>query len=818
MFIKKDLDKIALIYQNEEISYTVLQQRITQYIKYFQGKNIEKIALFAENRAEWFYLIYAAWECGIIFVPVDHMATSEEVHYILKDVTPDILFTSEKNYNTALESLGDTGIELISLDQFEVPESGDITTLKFDYPQDDVAIILYTSGTTGSPKGVMLTFDNVMSNLQATSGIIYQPEDRVLLLLPLHHILPLQGTLLMPLFNGGTSVIAPSLSGPDIVETLNKYQITMMVAVPRLYDMIHKGIKDKINKSVIGRGLFALAGKINSPAFSRKVFKQVQDKFGGHLRYLVSGGAALDERINRDMHTLGFHILEGYGLSETSPMITFPRPKNTVIGSVGEVIADVEMKILDGEVLAKGRNVMKGYYNKPEETAAVLKDGWLYTGDLGRIDPKSGHLFITGRKKEIIVLPNGKNINPVLEEFKLMEGNPTIGEIAVFDWKNMLHVVICPDLSVVRDQEITDLDLHFQEMIDRYNRGISDYKKIARVHISRRELPKTRLNKIQRFKLIDFVSEEVQEVDVETDRDDETYIVLRDFLQGETGEKISSEKHLEIDLGLDSLGKITLLTFIDSTFGVKLQEQELLNYMVIGKLADYLNEQKTRITVEDIDWEKILRKDLPLALPRSTFWHPLIRTTFKYLLKGLLRIKVKGVENIPNEGPFIIAPNHQSVYDGIFAVMYLKNSVLKNTYFFAKEKHFKKKWRIFLGQRTNVIVMDLHDDIEVSIQKMASVLKQKGNIIIFPEGTRTKDGDLNSFKKTFAILSKELNVPIVPVAIDGAYRAFPGGGAFPKLFKPVQLSFLTPILPEDYQYLDLANRVKEVIESEIKEP
>ena len=297
---------------------------------------------------------------------------------------------------------------------------------------NDTAVIIYTSGTTGSPKGVMLSYDNLLVNIEAvtTDVNIYTSEDRVMVLLPLHHIFPLMGTMIIPLGVGGTIVLSPSMASEDIMATL-QHGITIIIGVPRLYNLIRKGIRDKINKSGVAKLLFKIAEKKNSLTFSRKIFGSVQRKFGGKIKYMVCGGAALDKEVCKDYLTLGFEILEGFGMTECAPMITFTRPGRVLPGSAGEPLKTNEVKVIDGEIVNRGRNVMQGYYNRPEETAAILKDGWLYTGDLGHLE--DNRIFITGRKKEIIVLSNGKNINPEEIENKIQSMTEVITEIGVFE-------------------------------------------------------------------------------------------------------------------------------------------------------------------------------------------------------------------------------------------------------------------------------------------------------------------------------------------------------------------------------------------------
>ncbi|MDP2364953.1 MAG: 1-acyl-sn-glycerol-3-phosphate acyltransferase, partial [Ignavibacteria bacterium] len=272
--------------------------------------------------------------------------------------------------------------------------------------------------------------------------------------------------------------------------------------------------------------------------------------------------------------------------------------------------------------------------------------------------------------------------------------------------------------------------------------------------------------------------------------------------------------HLEIDLALDSLDKVNLGVYLESNFGVKLTEAELVGFSNIVMLAENIRDKKTKLSVEAINWGKIFKEKLDLDLPKSWFTHNFMKNGAKVFLKLYFRLKGEGLENLP-ESPFILAPNHQSFFDGLFVAVFLKNKLMKQTYFYAKEKHVKNNILKFMAAKNNIIVMDL-SDLKTSLQKMAEVLKRGKNIIIFPEGTRTQSGEIGDFKKTFAILSRELNVPIVPVAINGAYDALPRGTHFPKLWTKINIKFLKPVMPEKLSYDSLKDIVQNKVSEQLK--
>jgi len=804
-----------MILKDQKIEYNQLIKNINSFSTLLPTANLTKVAIFSENRFEWVYAFYSVWMKKAIAVPIDYLSSVEDVAFILNDCKPEVIFYSNQTKEIcekAVEQLNHK-IEKINLDEIKIEESKVNSTFPEPNP-NDTAVIIYTSGTTGSPKGVMLSYDNLLVNIEAvtTDVNIYTNDDRVMVLLPLHHIFPLMGTLIIPLSVGGTIVFSPSMASEDIMATL-QHGITVIIGVPRLYNLIRKGIRDKINKSGIAKLLFKIAEKKNSLSFSRKIFGSVQKKFGGKIKYMVSGGAALDKEVAKDYLTLGFEILEGFGMTECAPMITFTHPGNVLPGSAGQPLKTNEVKIIDGEIVNQGRNVMQGYYNRPEETAAILKDGWLYTGDLGYLDDNN-RIFITGRKKEIIVLSNGKNINPEEIENKILSMSEVITEIGVFEKADMLHAVIYSDYQKAKQLGIDNVEEMLKwQVIDKYNQTVTPYKKVMKFSLIKESLPRTRLLKLKRFLLpkLEIISKEKSEA--MTEPEFQEYALIKDFLQQQKETTVHPSDHLEIDLALDSLDKVNLGVYLESNFGVKLTDAELVGFPNIVKLAENIRDKKTKLSVEAIDWNKIFKEHLDLELPKSWFTHNLMKNGAKVFLKLYFRLKGEGLENIP-DGPFILAPNHQSFFDGLFVAVFLKNKLMKQTYFYAKEKHVKNKLLKFTAAKSNVIVMDL-TDLKTSLQKMAEVLKRGKNIIIFPEGTRTQTGEIGDFKKTFAILSRELNVPIVPVAISGAYDALPRGTHFPRPWKKISVKFLKPIMPENHSYDSLKNAVFEKVEAQL---
>jgi len=818
MISREDVNKIAIIIRDVKVSYKELFQSIGQYSRLFQSKQYKKVAIYSENRIEWIYAFYAAWQNGCIAIPVDFMASTEDVTYILNDSKPELIFSSQgqKKEVEIIRGGLDYAPEIHFFGEIEIPQLTE--TIQPTEPKsiDDTAAIIYTSGTTGSPKGVMLSFENLIANIDGVSKqvAIFTPERQALVLLPLHHVFPLVGSMMAPLYVGGTAVISPSMQSSDLMETFKNNHIAIMMGVPRFYELLYKGIKSKIDVSIIARSLFAIVKMTGSKALGRKIFAKVHRNFGGELEFLVAGGAALNKEVGCFFKVLGFEVLEGFGMTEAAPMITFTRPGNVLIGSPGHPLPGCTVEIRDGEIVAKGPNIMKGYYNRPDETNEVLKDGWLYTGDLGRIN-KKGFLFITGRKKEIIVLSNGKNINPVEIEDKFVKTFKCIKEVGVYPLNDALHALIFPNFEALSDTEINEPEKYFREVVlPEFNKELSSYKRIMHFTLAKEELPRTRLGKLQRFKLPEIAQKPVRKKGKVEQPDTDEYRAVKTFIESQVDMEISPDDHLEFDIALDSLGRMSLIDFIESRFGLKIDNERLLRFPSVKAMVEHIREHKLWHKSEGSNWTEELKENANVTLPKTWITQHFIKNLAKGFFKLYFKFRGDGFENI-TEGPCIIAPNHQSFLDGLFVASFIKRKTFKSTYFYAKSKHVSGWFLRFMASKNNVIVMDIDNDLRESIQKLAEVLKSGKKIILFPEGTRTQTGDLGEFKKTFAILSHELNVPIVPVAIDGAFKAFPRGSKIPKPGTLIKVSFLEPVEPLDYDLDSLVGKVKGRIEEKL---
>lgn len=813
-------DKPAIITADGNISFPGMMQHIHHFAECAASGRGDRVVIFSENRPGWIYALYGAWLHESIVAPIDAGSTEGDIRYILTDSTPVCIWTSRTLEPLLRKAAEGIDTRILIIDDYEQANVDNHPVIDVTVETTDTALIIYTSGTTGSPKGVMLTYDNCLANVLAVSEEvpIYAFHRRVLVLLPLHHVLPLMGSVIAPFYTGGGVSISPSLAPRDIMDALCRGRVGIVIGVPRLWQMIYLGVKGKIDGHAITRLLFKICKKLQWRGLSRFVFSSVRKKMGGCLDYCVSGGAALEREVGVGLKTLGLDVLEGYGMTECAPMISFTHPGDIRPGCSGLPLSCCQVELRDGEIYVKGSNVMQGYYNRMEETREVLsEDGWLRTGDLGCFDAQ-GRLTITGRVKEIIVLPNGKNIQPAELEAKLMSlGSQWIDETAVLQDGDYLRAIIVPKHDWAEGRTDADIEQELKNsLLEVYNQSVAHYKRIVSLFISHEPLPRTRLEKLQRFRLPDIINRKVPTdapfVSEFVEPASEEYRIIKQYIRQEKRCEVRPNDGLLTDLALDSLDRLALEQFIDSTFGMTLTDELLERSRTVAGLAAYVSDFKTRIEVDQTDWHSILMQDTsdqpyPKSWPTMRFFKSISHALFNVYFA----FRIRGERNF--QTPCIYASNHQSYLDGLFVMAAVASKNVRHTFFVAKEQHLRRGFIRFLASKHNVIALRM-SDLRSSILQLGEVLKRGDSLIIFPEGTRTETGMIGEFKRMFAILAVELQVPIVPLTIKGAFRVMPKHSHFPRIGR-VSLEVHEPIMPEpgtDYDIL--ARQIRNIINHE----
>lgn len=527
------------------ITYDDLRERSVAVSSFIIEEGIKegtRIAILSENRPEWAIAFFGIISSACITVPVDTKLSPKEILFILSDSEAECIFVSRKFLKLILTNKNNLphlkyiisfdsspSSELIYFEDLHWQE-GQVRNRPQAVKPENTVLIVYTSGTTGVAKGVELTYQNLLFEVMALYEIIqFNTQDSFISILPLNHMLELCGGLIAPLYGGATITYSPTLKPNHIISLMKEVKATGMIAVPLVLNMFYNGIikevesfnrfKQKIFKLLMGLSHFFLRFKIQA---GKVLFASIHKRFGKNFKYFVCGGAPLDPQLERNFDALGFTILQGYGLTETSPVVTVNTPKARRYGSVGRPLRGVEVKILrtkekekEGEIIVKGPNVMKGYYNNLQKTGEVIKDGWFYTGDLGYFD-EDGFLYISGRAKNLIVLGAGEKVFP--EEVEEVIGkSPYIKEICVLGRKatggrkmgtEQVYAVIVPDLDKFSQEEKVDqknIREKITQEINKLSQNLAEYKRISDFSLYFDELPKTSTRKIKREEVMNLI-------------------------------------------------------------------------------------------------------------------------------------------------------------------------------------------------------------------------------------------------------------------------------------------------------------------------
>ena len=820
MFLERT-ERLALVdFDNKHINYIDLINNIKYFSEYVVELEKEKFGLIVmENRPEWIYSFFAVWDKKSAGIALDANSNSGEILYVLEDSHPNVIFCSNETEKTVFEAVekysSKNTVKIINVDKITVEQEkmNAIKNMQFELENpagDETAAMLYTSGTTGSPKGVMLSFNNLNTEMEGLyEKGIFDYRDQILAILPFHHVLPLTATVLLMLKYQTSIVFVEKIASKEIFDALEKNRVTAIIGVPRVFKLFYDGIKQQIDAKFITRFIYKMMSNVKSLKIKRKVFAKVHKKFGGHLDFIVVGGAKMDPEISRFYETLGFYALEGYGLTETAPVIAVNSKKERKIGTVGKRLYNVEIKTVDEELWVKGPIVMKGYYNKPEKTTEVItEDGWFKTGDLAAID-EEGYVTIRGRKNTMIVLSNGKNIDPeTLENRVIAQSNGLIKEIGIFNYKNKLAAIIVPDLLEFRKRGITNTKAYIKNVVEDYNLKAHNYEKVLDYKLFEEELPKTRVGKTRRFMLPDlYEKNEIVKKEKTPEPTDEAYKILKEYVKKNKGIEPQPEENLELEIGMDSLDIVEFFAFIENSFGIQLDEEKFAGMPNLKLLSEYINQKATKFEDNDIDWKQIISETKPIEDNKNR-WVTKFLKIFQPIVDLYFRVKKIDRKKL-TDNPQIFVSNHQSFVDPLILGSLFPNKIVFNTLFLAIDWYFKKGVMKLLVSNGNVVLIDINKNIRKSVEEIVGYLKGGKSIVIFPEGARTKDGKVAQFKKVFAIIAKELNVDIQCLGIKGAFEAYSRYMKFPKP-KKIEVAVLEKFSPEG-SYDEITQKAEKII-------
>ncbi len=806
----------------------------------------ERCALLAENQPRWCAAYLGALQHGAAVVPLDINQSPQALADMLRDSGSRVLFTSRKLAEKAQLAVSATGQKIVLLED-DCDLAGILPFPPVIAPApalprcpagpEDLAVLLYTSGTTNEPKGVELTHGNLMAVLDGVMAATPSgPQDNILAILPLFHIVPQITGLLLPLSTGATVVMLSETSTAEVMRAFRERGITAFCCVPQFFYLIHQRLTEQISSwGSIKRQTFRLLLAVNGLLrdsfglnLGRQLFRPVHEVFGPQMRLLVTGSARFDPAIGRELHKLGFQILQGYGLTECGGVATITRLDDNPIGSVGRPLAGVEIKIAGarqagnvGEVLVRGPNVMPAYHARPVATAAALHGGWLHTGDLGRLD-RRGHLYITGRAKDVIVLSSGKNVYP--EEVEAhYQRSPFIKEICVVSKQTQLgqaraeqlHCIVVPDMELMRQHGIGNVREKIRYELDNRSALLPAYQRVLSFQLHFADLPRTTTRKLKRSEAQTLVTYDpllAPRAWLDEERAwcrrpqvQQALKVIDEGLQAH-GRAVHPLDRLDLDLGLDSLGRVELTVRLEQAFAVTLPNSALQEAHTVRDMVDTLlsapaarRHTSAPAEVEQL-WHQVFaeghesarnREQLPdLPLP-WTFFLFLMSRVLGLLFRFLFRLRVTGTERLAG-APTILCPNHQSYLDSLLIISVLPWRLFRQLFFVSKPRYFNTSLRRWLARACRIILVDADSNVVATLQLCAVGLKQGKVLLIFPEGERTVGGALRPFRKGVAILSAHTSVPLIPVAIDGAFKVWPRGQKIQRLSK-VKLNFGLPI-------------------------
>lgn len=812
--------------QKKTMTYKELQNKSQKGVLALLRAGIEpgdRVILLSESRSmEWVTALFSIWQMNATAVLLDASLSAQDFKELISRsdaravVTTPHIFQLLENSRT---------IPFLNVENNLEPIPGSVLKLNPTMPPTSdrdpfLACLIFTSGTTGTPQGVMLSHQNILFVAKQSIAIAdLKPSDQILGLLPLNHVFGLVNVFLCSLLAGATVTFVEKIRSEDILLTMKRAGVTTLPATPRILDLFYRQINQKIDNRGMGlkftlRALLKLCGKIRSTGLGNpglKLFPAIHKAFGGHLVRIISGAAPLPHNIFQHFEQIGWTVVEGYGLTETAGIVAGNTMKHRVPGSVGHPVPGVNIMIAhpnaagEGEICISGPNVMKGYFRDPKATDEILRNAWLHTGDIGYLD-REGDLIISGRIKELIVTSSGKKAMPADIESRYQQ-IPGISEIAVVGIKapqqlgEEIHAAIVLNKNTGMTQQQVE-SLIFQRSV-----SIPMHLRIQQIHIVN-NIPKTSTLKVKRGVLkSQLLSESRMDDAIKTDNafgkdvfENDVLQLLAEHINGRgTGlsKPVSLTSSLQFDLGIDSLDRLEISSKLEQQCGVKIDQS---NLSAIDKVDDLI--ALVRSAPQKDSFSPVYSAE---DLPKIKGWgNKVFFAIFNSIASLIWKNKVEGVNHIPQKGPFILCANHQSYLDAFWIFANLSPELRSRACCVAR-KELSEQWATaLLAHPVSVIPADRDGNALPAIKMSLDVLKQGRPILIFPEGNRSRSGEMRAFRRGAAYLALKAGVPVIPVLIEGGFEIFPRHRLFPKIFNwkegkkyEVKIKFGKAIQPKD---------------------
>ena len=782
----------------------------------------DRVVLVSENQPEWCIAYLAAVQIGIAVVPLDAQTPAHEILAIAEFTTAKSILASESvleksdaglsTAQTMLQNIN-KNCEIVGVPDDTKPETS-TAEIPADFPNvevspDTVASIIFTMGTTVEAKGAMLTHGGFISNVQAVAKALPPTDtERILSALPLYHALSFSCSLLMALYSGTTATYVNALRPTTLLKTMREAKTTAFIGVPRLFQMLQGTIERQ-------------ASRADTPG--ETLAEKARAVMGGHIRVLVSGGAPLSDAIYEGFQKFGMTLYQGYGMTETAPVLSVNPYQKSKQGSVGPAVEGVELQVENpdnngiGEIIAKGPSTMKGYYQNADATEKTIRNGWLYTGDLGYMDA-DGYLYLTGHCKDIIVPASGKNVYPVELE-SLYRDNPAISEMCVLGIPyedgsdTAIHAVIVP--TTPDEATKTEIQHHLQARA----KELPSYQQFHKSHFWEDPLPKAADGNVDRQSLsrslgahikdmTDLQEDSTPDIDNDTPKTDIPEEILSTLarLARMPAHQIQRESRLDTDLGLDSLTRLDLLLVLESRLGGTIPDALLANLETVGDVVQLIETFPSEI-IKEAEHSAENKKQEFGQMPR---WYArAFRTVITGIYRNYFSLKCYGLEHIPQGNqPYIIMPNHSSHLDTLTVITALGTKAYHLWVLAARDYWFATRLQGWFAQTClNALPIEREGNFTEFLQDLRAaneVMAQNNGLLIFPEGTRSLDGKLQPFKPgVLSLLIYGPNVPVIPAYIEGTYHALPKGRNLPKKH-PVRIVFGEPLTfpPESWAEQD----------------
>jgi len=821
-------DKHAIQIKRENrwlrFTYKEVLQTTGTIMQRFQERGLvpgDRVAISGVSSPEWGISYFAVMRAGLTAVPLDPQLPPNDVWAATRYAKVKLILAGPSTHAALAGSRADTDAEIILMSRPFIPPPG---ASRGEMPApvisdgNDIASILFTSGTTVAPKAVPLTHRNFLANASALVDVhpIF-PNDELLSVLPMYHAFEFTGGFIVPLACGATITYLDQVKGAQIKAAMHATGTTVMLVVPRFIRMLHGAITGQVAAAGrVKRNIFRLLGWLSDKSgrrFGSTLFAPVHKSFGGRLRMFVSGASRLDPELFESFQRMGFDVYEGYGLTETSPVLSVNPPSSALMGSVGPMLSNVDAEVRNqnadgiGEVWVRGPSVMSGYLDNPEATDEIIQQGWLRTGDLGRFDSR-GYLYLTGRSKDLIITPAGKNVYPDEVEARYREV-PFVKELCVFGMASeegsgdAVHAVIVVDRGAGADHDRSSIEREIRMSVEEISESIPSHQRLAVLHFWDREIPKTTTLKAKRNLVRDMVQQECDapttargkhELSINDGDEDQSmasqnpavFEAVQQILASQTKmspEKIRRPMHLLLDLGLDSIGKIDVIGTVEARFDMRIDEEKSAQISRVSDILSAIGDRtpKSSGTSNRNIWQRRLTQERSSSDANGSLAAPLlpvrwiVRGGVKVFMNTYVRVIARGCEHIPSLGSFILAPNHASHLDtpSVLTAVGSKRRVWvagAEDYFFSSPTK-----RFLFGKILDTIPVDRQADGLRGLKLCGDTLRRGDGLLIFPEGTRSVNGSIQPFKIGAAVLAMERGVPIIPVHIDRAYDLFPKG-------------------------------------------